>query len=167
MKANKKQNKKMKDWIKGLCWSALVLQYIYFLGYFPRTSNIFEKYGMALTMMVSLEGKETSTPSMLITRVINCSQLNIAYKRKKSLKIYPTTKRKIKYNDRSLTKQKGYNLVPSKNLFLCEISKKQNILPKQIFLTWLQISLLFLIRIKDKVNIRYCNKGNNKMSIHL
>lgn len=122
---------------------------------------------MALTMMVSLGGKETSTPSMLITRVINCSQLNIAYKRKKSLKMYPTTKRKIKYNDRSLTKQKGYNLVPSKNLFLCEISKKQNILPKQIFLTWLQISLLFLIRIKDKVNIRYCNKGNNKMSIHL
>lgn len=84
---------------------------------------------MALTMMVSLGGKETSTPSMLITRVINCSQLNIAYKRKKSLKMYPTTKRKIKYNDRSLTKQKGYNLVPSKNLFLCEISKKQNILP--------------------------------------
>lgn len=125
---------------------------------------------MALTMMVSLGGKETSTPSMLITRVINCSQLNIAYKRKKSLKIYPTTKRKIKYNDRSLTKQKGYNLVhvPSKNLFLCEISKKQlNILPKQIFLTWFQISLLFLIRIKDKVNIRYCNKGNNKMFIHL
>lgn len=88
-------------------------------------------------------------------------------KEKKSLKIYPTTKRKIKYNDRSLTKQKGYNLVPSKNLFLCEISKKQlNILPKQIFLTWFQISLLFLIRIKDKVNIRYCNKGNNKMSIN-
>lgn len=83
--------------------------------------------------------------------------------------MYPTTKRKIKYNDRSLTKQKGYNLVPSKNLFLCEISKKQNtcILPKQIFLTWLQISLLFLIRIKDKINIRYCNKGNNKMSIYL
>lgn len=123
---------------------------------------------MALTMMVSLGGKETSTPSMLITRVINCSQLNIAYKRKKkSLKIYPTTKRKIKYNDRSLTKQKGYSLVPSKNLFLCEISKKQNILPKQIFPTCLQISPLFLIRIKDKVNIRYCNKGNNKMSIHL
>lgn len=123
---------------------------------------------MALTMMVSLGGKETSTPSMLITRVINCSQLNIAYKRKKkSLKMYPTIKRKIKYNDRSLTKQKGYNLVPSKNLLSCEISKKQNILPKQIFLTCLQISLLFLIRIKDKVNIRYCNKGNNKMSINL
>lgn len=122
---------------------------------------------MALTMMVSLGGKEMSTPSMFITRVIKPSQLNIAYKRKKSLKIYPTTKRKIKYNDRSLTKQKGYNLVPSKNLFLCEISKKQlNILPKQIFLTWFQISLLFLIRIKDKVNIRYCNKGNNKMSIN-
>lgn len=77
-----KTKKKMKDWIKRLCGFALVLQYIYFLGYFPRTSNIFEKYGMALTMMVSLGGKETSTPSMLITRVINCSQLNIAYKRK-------------------------------------------------------------------------------------
>lgn len=119
---------------------------------------------MALTMMVSLGGKETSTPSMFITRVINCSQLNIAYKRKKITQ--DVSNDKIKYNDRSLTKQKGYNLVPSKNLFLCEISKKQNILPKQIFLTWLQISLLFLIRIKDKVNIRYCNKGNNKMSIN-
>lgn len=82
----------MKDWIKGLCWSALVLQYIYFLGYFPRTSNIFEKYGMALTMMVSLGGKETSTPSMLITRVIKPSQLNIAYKRKKITQDIPNDK---------------------------------------------------------------------------
>lgn len=78
--------KKLKDLIKRLCGFALVLQYIYFLGYFPRTSNIFEKYGMALTMMVSLGGKETSTPSMLITRVIKPSQLNIAYKWKEITK---------------------------------------------------------------------------------
>lgn len=123
---------------------------------------------MALTMMVSLGGKEMSTPSMLITRVINCSQLNIAYKRKKNRSRY-TQRQNVKLNTMTVPspKQKGYNLVPSKNLFLCEKSKKQNILPKQIFLTCLQISPLFLIRIKDKVNIRYCNKGNNKMSIHL
>lgn len=54
MKANQKT---LKDWIKRLNGFVLLLQYIYFLEYFPRTSNIFEKYGMALTMMVSLGGK--------------------------------------------------------------------------------------------------------------
>lgn len=114
---------------------------------------------MALTMMVSLGGKATSTPSMLITRVINCSQLNIAYKRKKSLKIYPTIKRKIKYNDPSFTKEKGY----SKTLFLCKI--KRTILCVTN-ISHMASNFTFLFNTyKVQVNIRYCKKGIIKSSI--
>lgn len=80
---------------------------------------------------------------MFITRVIKCSQLNVAYKRKnKSLKIYSTTKLKIKYNDSSFTKEKGYNYVSFKKSVLVR-NKQKNVLPKQIFFAFFKFYLSF------------------------